>query len=81
MSTILNSFPATTGGAPPKYPWTEWLDGRIWKLAQGSDFDCTISSFRVMVHKAARARDLKVRTVFDGDEAIIVQAYSVNGAA
>ena len=82
MSTILDSFPAgAPGGAKPKYPWGEWLDGRVWRLTRGFDFDCTIQSFRVMVHKSARDRGMKVRTVFDGEDAIVVQAYSENGAA
>lgn len=26
--------PASRAGRPQLYPWTEWLDGRIWKLTQ-----------------------------------------------
>ena len=29
-----------------KYPWEEWLDGRVWELTAGKDFDVTIESFR-----------------------------------
>lgn len=32
---------ARTGGAgrKPKYPWDEWLDGSLWQLESGVDFE------------------------------------------
>lgn len=28
-----------------KYPWSEWLDGRIWALKQGEDFEVNPTNF------------------------------------
>ena len=51
-----------------------FLDGRIWELKQGEDFDATIENFKHSLYKRARARELKVKTWFNG-EVLVVQAY------
>lgn len=45
-----------------KYPWADWLDGRVWELTAGKDFDVTVESFRSTA--IGKARDLggKLRT-------------------
>ena len=54
--------------------WTRYLDGQVWKLIAGEDFDpINISNVRQSLYCAARARGLKatVRTV---GNALLVQA-------
>ena len=37
-----------------KYPWGDWLDGSVWRLRQGDDFE-SLNTFR-----AAWSREAKV---------------------
>ena len=37
MARVIDTFPAHTNQS--RYPWDEWLDGRVWELVQGEDFD------------------------------------------
>ena len=55
------------------YDWHEWLDGGIWCLTKGKDFDSDVEHFRVQVYSAAKARGLKARTSREGDKNIYVQ--------
>jgi len=64
-----------------KYPWQEWLDGRIWKATLGEDFHITPESFKASVYNAAQARGKKARCAIEGDS-VIFQAIlrDENGA-
>ena len=39
MPRILEELPQPRLGRPPKYPYDEWLDGRVWLLVPGEDFE------------------------------------------
>ena len=58
MARIVDSFPARTGS---RYPWPEWLDGRIWELERGVDFTASPTSIRTSAMHAATRRGIKVR--------------------
>jgi hypothetical protein len=60
-----------------KYPWADWLDGRVWLLRMapyGNDFDCFERSMQSQVHTWAIKYGLSVvtRVVTMG---LLVQAY------
>lgn len=68
-----------------KYPWGEWLDGRVWQLEQGKDFGCSVSGFVVQVHHAARRRGLRARVTTRPREVhrlkrtvVVLQVYSLD---
>lgn len=63
------------------YPWDEWLDGSIWRLEKGRDFECRYNSFRSHVHVEAKKRGLRVRTSGETATTLVIQAYkpSENG--
>lgn len=43
MAQVVEEMPsAATGGNHAKYPWAEWLDGRVWKLAQSVTLDAVV---------------------------------------
>lgn len=67
--------PRGKGGRLPSYPWEEWLDGSVWEIIQGEDFDSKISSFVVTIRQAAKRHGLKV-TLTTQDDRIFLQAYS-----
>jgi hypothetical protein len=56
-----------------KYPWDEWLNGKIWLLTEGVDFSISITSMQSSVTNAARNRGLKV-TMRKREEGLYVQA-------
>lgn len=76
MATKLDSFTFTSFGRDAVYPWDEWLDGGIYKLVQGEDFDCKLNSIRQGAFQAARTRRMAIHTsVVDDGKALVLQAY------
>jgi len=56
------------GGRQPKYPWDEWLrHNHAVRLVEGSDFDCTAASLRMMSYNQARRRGGRVRVSIGED--------------
>jgi hypothetical protein len=45
-----------------KYPWDEWLDGSIWVVVHGKDFQCAPGSLVVYLYHKASSKGLSVRT-------------------
>ncbi len=65
-----------------KYPFDDWLDGRVWLLRYQSDFTCLAMSMQSLVYAAARVRGVNVSTMLvgygpDWSGAVLVQAYPV----
>jgi len=59
-----------------KYPWDEWLNGAIWVVTKGEDFDCQTDSFVAALDYACKTRKLKYQTSIDGDN-VTFQSYEV----
>jgi hypothetical protein len=38
------------------YPWDKWLDGQIWELELGGDFECDIRTIVSAARQAANRR-------------------------
>ena len=74
MGEILDEF-SFVGGPRGKYPWDEWLDGRIHRLQRGEDFEPSAQTFRGPCHFAAKQRGGQVRTKCDGTESIVIQFF------
>lgn len=45
------------------YDWDKWMNGKIWTLEKGRDFDVKVTAMRAYVYRAARERGLTVKTV------------------
>ena len=71
MATKLKEFTFGTLGKT-KYPWAEWLNGEIWKLEQGVDFDVSPTSIRQQASKAAKVAGKIARTHAD-DNTVVIQ--------
>lgn len=52
-------------GRPQKYPWDRWTDGEWHYPKKGVDFDCSLVSFRALVHRTATDRGGKAETKLD----------------
>lgn len=70
MAKRLDSFNFTLG-ARGKYPVDEWLDGDIWSLEQGTDFDVSITAVRQALMASANRRGLKLQTSANGNTLVI----------
>lgn len=78
MAEVLSEFPRRASSV--KRPqWAQYVDGRVWRLAQGEDFDCPEASARVGVYQAAIRAGKKCRTArvskHGEPTVLIVQAY------
>ena len=72
----LKSFPARQRRT--KYPWDQWLDGSVWELRKGSDYDIDTLSLRALAGKAAKRAGTRVRTKLirnNRGESLVIQAY------
>lgn len=73
MARRLDSFPAATGS---RYPWDEWLDGSVWELGRGDDFQAKPSTFRTNAQTQAKKRGGRVRSKAvdaGGREGVVIQ--------
>jgi len=67
MATKLRTFDfsqpsvITSPNEKAVYPWDEWLDGDIWQLTQGEDFDTHPLMMERIIRTRATARRTKVR--------------------
>jgi hypothetical protein len=74
MAEILEDY-EFIGAGSGKYPWDLWLDGQVWKLVRGTDYECTSASMRTSAQQVGKNRNKDVRTnmIMDG-KGIVVQA-------
>ena len=67
MARVLKSHEFGTRGGAAKYPWDEWMDGRIYEIKQGVDFDGKPAPFRAYLYQHAIRNGMKVRTEWNGN--------------
>jgi hypothetical protein len=60
MARRVDAFPEVPSQS--KYPWDEWLDGSVWELAPGDDFQGKPATFRSVAIGQAKKRGGKVKT-------------------
>jgi hypothetical protein len=74
MPRRLDAFPPS---ASSRYPWDEYLDGSVWELTRGEDFQCSVSSFQGAARAQANRRRgtvrMRTRHAGDGREVVIMQ--------
>lgn len=72
MAEMLNDYKWGRKGNA-KYPWDLWLDGNVWKLTKGTDFNCAVESMRLGA--VAKAKRIGMRlNVESGEDYVIIQA-------
>ena len=71
MAEVIEDMPFDSSNAK-KYPWDEWLDGRIWKLTRGSDFSISAVNMRTTIYARALRRGLRASVSVKEDSTIIV---------
>ena len=82
MARRVKAFPEPVRAS--KYPWADWLDGEIWELKSGEDFDGKPTNFRSVALAQARNRGGKVKThlrkLDDGSARMYLQFYRDEGS-
>lgn len=61
MARTLDEYDFNHRKSDRVYPWTEWVNGRIWEIEQGEDFHGTTKNFAQRLYKEARKRAMKVQ--------------------
>lgn len=72
MARVLDTFPQTY------VEWAKYLDGQVWELVQGVDFNGTLQNTRCALFHAATRAGLLVRTRVTSTKSpltIVIQAY------
>jgi hypothetical protein len=50
-----------------KYPWSQWMDGTVYRAESGADFTCTIKGFLSSLYNRAERKSRTVEArVIDG---------------
>lgn len=66
MAHPLNSLPKRRGRRP-LYPWSEWADGRPWRITRGEDFAVPAQSMAAMIRAHAQRAGTEATALVDGD--------------
>lgn len=72
MPEQLETFEFT--GAGSRYDWDALLNGSIWRLTHGTDFNAKPTSFLATVRKQASKRNMDIRSQVEGDNSLVIQA-------
>jgi len=59
------------GATPGRYDWDSLMDGTIWRMVHGTDFDVKPTSFITSAKKAANKRGKGLRIRQDGDDVVL----------
>ena len=72
MARQLDSFPALPAR---QYPWEEWLDGRVWQLTKGEDYNSRATTVIANARLQAKRRGGSLRTRLlkheDGEQIVV----------
>lgn len=78
MARKLEAFPPLPQAAS-RYPWGELLDGGVWQLVRGEDYDSKTRTFVAYARSQAKRRGGSLRTRLwdaDGRESVVLQFHS-----
>jgi hypothetical protein len=62
MAKRLEAFPGEGPRGQRRYPWDEWIDGSIWEIRRGEDYDVPTENMRVNLHMKASSLSHKVQS-------------------
>ena len=71
MAKVLDSFPVVK---KKESRWAQFMDGKVWQLTQGEDFESAIVTADAAIRQAAVSRGLKVSICKIDSKTIVVQA-------
>ena len=71
----LYTQPHRRTSVPVKYPWAQWLNGSMWYLVEGEDYDIPTKQFQGYIYRYCSDNKVKVKTkvTWDG-KALYIKA-------
>lgn len=68
MAKVLKKFDFTPRGPQAIYPWSEWLNGKLWQLTEGEDYTCKTQTLVTMAKNqvGSKGQELKFQKVEGG---------------
>ena len=69
MSEVIEHYEFKPRGTWSKYPWDEWLDGRIWRIYEGTDVR-NIRTFRSYLYNRAYKRGCKIESALENADSM-----------
>lgn len=81
MAKVVEKFLFQSGGRGRKqmYPWEEWLDGRIWELKRGNDFNGKAKAMVEQARLRCFREGLRLRGQVLDENTIRIQAIRDEG--
>lgn len=73
MAKVLKEYERTPPGRPAIYPWDDWLDGRIWMIKQGEDFDSDINAMSEHIRRTAQRRGIVISVYMHDEETLVIK--------
>lgn len=73
MPQKLKTFEFKSFGSGKKHDWATLLDGSIYQLTKGEDYDCEDQTMRMMAYKAGRTMGKQVK-VAACEGGVVIQA-------
>lgn len=83
MPVTIDALPKTARGRARKYDFRKQMDGKVYLIVEGTDFNCKVASVRPAVIRSAEETGMKVKTrvtEHDGHEALAFQAVPLTEA-
>lgn len=77
MAEPLDAWPTDIKSVRRYYPWTLWLDGRLWRLTPGVDFYPSHKNFRGAFYQECKRRGLKGQSAVAEDGRIYIKAINL----
>lgn len=75
MAKVIDELPNRVGGNY-KYPLSQWLDGQVWELTQGVDYE-DFNKFRSAAYAFGSRHHLNVCIRKTGPDTIAIQSVGV----
>lgn len=75
MAQKLEDFDFRLNTQRGSHDWDRLLDGSIWRLVQGDDFNCTTESMRKMVYQRAWKKGGSAHTDMSEKGILVIQYY------
>lgn len=75
MAEVLETYEFTPRIGLRRYPWNEWMDGRVWRIRYGEDYHIVTQNMRSTLHVRAANNGQKVHVSKEDKDTLVFQFY------
>lgn len=76
MAEVLHGVDLRKTARIRRYPWTEWLDGKVRRLHKGKDFFCAMETLQNAFYARCSKAGKRGITRIESESTILVQAVN-----